>query len=77
MVGGYMGETQRGSRCIVPGIMTRIVALFDSLARYRALERTTLTYIAVPFLVFAMGWLRPIVERTVDRSVYNGEDAWN
>ena len=41
--------------------MSGITAAFDALARHRVLERTTLAYVSLPFLVFALGWLRPAV----------------
>jgi hypothetical protein len=32
--------------------------------RHRLLERAALVYISVPFLIFTLGWLRPLCDRS-------------
>jgi hypothetical protein len=44
-----------------PAQMPFASAVVDAVRHHRLLERVTLGYLALPFLVFAAGWLRPIV----------------
>ena len=39
--------------------MRSLAAALSAADRHRVLERLSLVYIALPFLVFVVGWLRP------------------
>lgn len=54
----FSGKPKRFKR---PLAMRIFAVLFTAARRYRLLERATLVYVSLPFLVFAAGWLKPIV----------------
>jgi hypothetical protein len=37
-----------------------LIAALDAARRHRLLERTTLVYVVLPFLIFLLGWLEPV-----------------